>query len=167
MLGKNNTQASAPERKVGEMEPSALKQLLKRKNLRFTTQRLAVLDAVCRERGRRLSAGEIFEAVKATNPGIGIATVYNTLRLLEREGVLCKAELDKTAYYGLDEGQPVRFRLVCSRCGRVREISGGEALRALMLLQGKSGFSFAEGSVELRGVCGACRREEKKPKVLG
>jgi Fur family zinc uptake transcriptional regulator len=46
---------------------------------------------------------------------------------------------------------------ICETCGRVEEFSGDALAAALVMVAGKSGFSFRKGIVEVRGNCAACR----------
>lgn len=71
-----------------------LRERLKNSGYKFTGQRGAVLDVLLRYSGDHLSTDEIFNYVKADHPEIGIATVYRTLTLLEKIGVVIKLDLD-------------------------------------------------------------------------
>jgi Fur family ferric uptake transcriptional regulator len=138
------------------METSAFKIFLKENNFRFTAQRLAVLNVVAKEENKHLSATEIYEAVREEHPGIGIATVYKTLRMLEQEGLLSKIELlDKTAHYEINDGT-IHCHLICSRCGKIIEIRGSRVRSALELLQGDSRFAIRQGNANFYGVCEDC-----------
>src|SRR5688572_19131816 len=68
---------------------------------RNTTQRNAIRHAL-QETGRPLSPQEILETAQADVPGLGIATVYRTIKSLVAEGWLVPVELP---------GEPARYEL--------------------------------------------------------
>jgi Fur family transcriptional regulator, ferric uptake regulator len=145
------------------MDTVDFKEFLNEKNFCFTAQRLAVLNVVAKEENKHLSATEIYEALQEEHQGIGIATVYKTLRMLEQEGLLSKIELlDKTAHYEINDGA-IHGHLICSKCGKIIEIRGSRARRSLELLQGDSNFAIQQGSVNLYGICEDCLRLQAYP----
>jgi Fe2+/Zn2+ uptake regulation proteins len=142
------------------MDRLTFKEFLNGKNFRFTAQRLAILNVIAGEENRHLSATEIYEAVREEHPGIGIATVYKTLRMLEREGLLSKIELlDKTAHYEINDGA-IHCHLICSGCGKIIEIRENGIKTALELLGKDNRFTVQQGSVNLYGLCADCLRAQ-------
>lgn len=91
---------------------------------RITLTRQAVLDILNRT-PKHLSSEEVFVAVNKIYPGIGIATVYRTLDLLSRMGLIFKFEFgDGKSRYELaksDKGH--HHHLVCNGCGRIIDYS--------------------------------------------
>ena len=141
------------------MDNETFKEFLNKKNLRLTAQRIAILNAISRDEDRHLSAGEIFNILKETNPGIGIATIYKNLRLLEQEGIITKIELlDKTAHYEISDAKSVHCHLICSKCGKIIEVRGTKVRYALNILQSGSNFTFQQGNFNFFGICKDCTK---------
>lgn len=146
------------------MDAVTFKKRLNQKNCRLTQQRLAVLAVIANEENRHSSAIEIYETVKAKYPGIGLATVYKTLRLLEQEGVVGKIELlNKTAHYEISDNRPIHCHLVCAKCGKIREVADSKVQSAMKILQSESHFVFQKGSILFYGICENCARSRKHP----
>ena len=119
---------------------------------RDTKQRQAI-RRVLEEAGRPLGPPEVLEAAQVHHPGIGIATVYRTLKAMVEEGALAQVELP---------GEPPRYEINgkrhhhhfhCRACDRVYELEGcPEGLRSLT----PPGFSLESHEVVLYGRCAAC-----------
>jgi Fur family transcriptional regulator, ferric uptake regulator len=94
-----------------------------RPNPRSTRQRRAIRDAVQRL-ARPLSPMEILEAAQAEIPGLGLATVYRTIRVLQEEGALREVLIpgDPPRYESAGKGHHHHF--CCTDCRRVLELEG-------------------------------------------
>lgn len=102
-----------------------LKTHLKGKGYKLTPQRRAVLDVIIENEGKHLSPEEIYDIVKENCPDIGLATVYRTLNLLEKIGVVCKMNFDDGCNrYELvhEEEDHQHHHLICRGCGKVEEV---------------------------------------------
>jgi Fur family ferric uptake transcriptional regulator len=137
-----------------------LRERLKNSGYKFTGQRGAVLDVLLRYSGDHLSTDEIFNYVKADHPEIGIATVYRTLTLLEKIGVVIKLDLDDgfSRYELTRENEDHRHHhLICSKCGSVSEVEDDllDSLEAQILQ--KNDFLVTDHRVKFYGICSKCR----------
>ncbi|KUK08004.1 MAG: Fe2+/Zn2+ uptake regulation protein, partial [Caldanaerobacter subterraneus] len=65
-----------------------LKEKLKEKGFKLTTQRRVILDVIMENKDKHLSSEEIYDLVKRKYPEIGLATVYRTLQLFEELGLV-------------------------------------------------------------------------------
>ena len=70
------------------------KNLLKKKGLKVTKQRLLVLQALASCPDKHLTAEEIYTIIKADCPEIGLATVYRTIQLLLELNLIDRINLD-------------------------------------------------------------------------
>ena len=59
-----------------------LKEKLREKGLKVTNQRILILSVLEQNKGRHLTAEDIYELVTQEHPEIGLATVYRTIQLL-------------------------------------------------------------------------------------
>jgi Fur family transcriptional regulator, ferric uptake regulator len=119
---------------------------------RNTRQRQAIRQ-VFTETDRPLGPQEVLQAAQAYTPGLGIATVYRTLKALMSEGLLVSVELP---------GEPQRYEIAgkshhhhfrCRTCDRVFEIDG--CLTNLKRLT-PHGFQLERHEVVLYGTCDIC-----------
>ncbi|MGH9361888.1 MAG: Fur family transcriptional regulator [Thermoanaerobaculia bacterium] len=119
---------------------------------RDTRQRRAIRDVLLAA-GRPLSPHEVLAAARRQVRGLGIATVYRTLKGLVEQGSLAAVELP---------GEPPRYELSgkghhhhfhCRGCGRVFELEGcPEGLKRLT----PRGFALEAHEVVLYGRCAGC-----------
>lgn len=119
---------------------------------RHTRQRGAIRQIIA-EAGRPLSIREIHTAASRLVRGLGIATVYRTLRELRREGDLLAVELPaEPARYEL-AGKVHHHHFRCRSCDRVYDVEGCVTqLRALV----PRNFRLEDHEVTLYGKCAAC-----------
>src|SRR6476659_1455421 len=129
-----------------------LRSRLHEEGLRLTPQRRLVLDAVTRL--RHATPEGVYAEVRRTEPGVNASTVYRTLELLERLGLVRHTHLGSgppTSHAGDDHGH---LHLVCEGCGRVEEADVTLATDLVGRLRAASGF---EPDVEHMAISGRCR----------
>lgn len=88
---------------------------------RLTPQRLMVVSAI-ENSNDHISAEEIYAQVAAKFPNVNISTVYRTLELLERLGLVTKTDLGggRVRYHPAEKGR--HHHLICERCGAVIDL---------------------------------------------
>lgn len=119
---------------------------------RDTQQRRAIRAAID-EANRPLSPREVLDSAKRTSPGLGIATVYRTLKTWVEEGGLTQVDLPGEAPRYEATGKQHHHHFHCRSCDRVYELFGcPENLRSLT----PAGFTLEAHEVVLYGRCAAC-----------
>ena len=132
-----------------------LREALSAAGLRVTSQRLVLLRTLQRL-DRHVSAEELFGAASGTLPGLSLPTVYATLELLERLGLVRRvAGAGGAALY--DAGRAAHEHLVCRDCGAVVDVPGSADLGALRRAAERAGMAVDGAEVMLQGLCAACR----------
>ena len=119
---------------------------------RNTIQRRAIYRAF-EEVGRPMGPAEIFDAARPHAPGIGIATVYRTIKRLLEEGWLAQVELPGEAprYEISGKGHHHHFR--CDKCNKVYDLKGcPNAFKQIL----PKGFALERHEIYLFGRCQAC-----------
>ncbi len=127
--------------------------------MRHTAERFSILSAVCTL--QRFTVDDLRYAL--TGILISRATVYNTLELLEKAGIIRHIEKE----YGVRAGQyeltclkSSSVQIICQRCGRISEIKDSTISR--MLADKKfSNFTPERFSLYIYGHCKVCRRKIK------
>jgi Fur family zinc uptake transcriptional regulator len=137
---------------------------------------LARLEALCRERGgrltrqrravaaqlvaagRALSAYELLERLRPEDGRSTPAGIYRSLEFLMRLGVVHRLATTRSFVLceRLAEPHPVQF-LICRRCGQVVEADDASLAAATNRLGRRLGFELDQRTVELTGVCAGCR----------
>ncbi|MCX7883909.1 MAG: transcriptional repressor [Caloramator sp.] len=141
-------------------ESEKLRQRLKTGGYKLTPQRRAVLDVIIDNEGKHLSTEEIYDIVKKGCPEIGLATVYRTLQLLEKMGVVCRMNFDDGCNrYELihDEEDHQHHHLVCINCGNVEEVEGDLLETLEEKIEEKYNFKITNHSVKFFGFCSKCK----------
>jgi Fur family ferric uptake transcriptional regulator len=127
---------------------------LRARGYRLTPQRQLVLEAVARL--GHATPEEIATTVRETASGVNISTVYRTLELLERLGLVWHTHLGKGApvYHA---SQHPHLHVVCQSCGQISSADPGLLDGAAERLAAELGFTVDVGHVALSGTCRACR----------
>jgi Fur family transcriptional regulator, ferric uptake regulator len=119
---------------------------------RDTQQRRAIRSAIART-GRPMSPREVLDTALPHSPGLGIATVYRTLKNGVDAGWLTAVELPGEAPRYEPTGKSHHHHFHCRSCDRVYEIEGcPDGLRSLT----PAGFSLEAHEVVLYGLCAEC-----------
>ncbi|HTS89173.1 MAG TPA: Fur family transcriptional regulator [Gemmatimonadales bacterium] len=127
-----------------------------------TRQRDLVAEAVLLS-DDHLSVDQIRRALREQGVRVGLATIYRTLDLLVRSGLVRSHDFGQ----GFRRYEPTgphayHHHLVCVRCGRVEEFAHERLERLLPIIADDHGFQPERHRVEIYGVCRECRR-----RVLG
>jgi Fur family ferric uptake transcriptional regulator len=147
-----------------------LQNQLKNQGYRLTDSRKAILD-ILTNTDEHLSAEDIYMKVHADYPGIGLTTVYRTLELLVKLGMIFKFDFgDSRARYELaysPRGMRHHHHLVCTNCGRIIDYTDfiKEEIDLLQKteagLSKKYNFKITNHLIQFSGVCSECRGKEK------
>jgi Fur family ferric uptake transcriptional regulator len=88
---------------------------------RLTPQRLMILSAI-EESDSHISAEEIHARIVARYPNVNISTVYRTLELLKRLGLVTETDLGegRVRYHPAEKGH--HHHLVCQQCGAIIDL---------------------------------------------
>jgi len=138
-----------------------LSEYLSGQGLKSTRQRDVVLNAFV-SAGRHLSAEELYLLVKKSNPGIGYATVYRTLKLLAGAGLADERRFEDgfTRYeYNASDGH--HDHLICTRCGRIIEFENERIEQLQQDVARKNRFKVQSHKLELYGLCSDCQGKKK------
>ena len=135
---------------------------------RITPQRRAVIDVVASAR-ERMTPAEIYRRARRHHAGVGLATVYRTLELLSRLGLVERLhEPEGCQSYVADRAAGTHHHhVVCSQCGRVAEIPACDLGEHLRLVAEQTGFEIDAHWLELRGLCADCRAGRRESGVAG
>ena len=134
------------------------RRFLREQGLPITPQREAVADVVFADSGHR-SVEEIELEVRRRGERIGKATVYRTMELLVRSGLVQEHDFGEgfKRYEHRFTAQPVHEHLICTNCGKVVEFQSPEVLRAQDCISLLYGFRPHRHRLEIYGICSDCQ----------
>jgi Fur family ferric uptake transcriptional regulator len=128
---------------------------LRARGYRVTPQRQLVLEAIAGL--DHATPEEIAAQVQKTARGVNISTIYRTLELLDKLGLVTHTHLNHGAptYHLATDADHVH--LVCQICGRVSEVPP-EGIRPLVVaLDEEQGFETDVTHLTVFGRCADCR----------
>ncbi len=138
------------------------KQLLKQNGLKFTRQRELILKFLYENEGH-FTPEDIYMLMKKNHPDvtIGIATVYRTLTLLEKEGIASSISFGvQGKKYELGEKEH-HDHLICTRCGKIIEFFDDVIEQRQEAIAKQYNFKMQDHTMKIVGLCEACQKKEK------
>lgn len=134
-------------------------QFLSKGKFRKTPERFEILHKAL-EMESHFEVDALHAAIEKDGYHVSRATVYNTVELLEKAGILRKNEFGKnSASYEVKRDNHIH--LVCKRCGKIREIANAHIASHIMQLNPEN-FNTDSFAVTLYGVCGDCAKTINK-----
>ncbi|HUV75452.1 MAG TPA: Fur family transcriptional regulator [Dehalococcoidales bacterium] len=128
---------------------------LSEQGYRLTPQRMMVLAAI-EDSDDHISAEEIYAQVITKYPHVNISTVYRTLELLKRLGLVTETDLGggRVRYHPADKGH--HHHLVCQECGKIIDLDESvlSSLRSTLLREYQ--FSADLRHLAIFGRCAKC-----------
>lgn len=140
---------------------NSLKAELHQKGGRLTPQREKILKFFQDlSSGEHLSAEALHLMLKEKEAHISISTVYRTLKLMSKMGILRELDLgDDYKYYELNGPRLTHHHhLVCTRCDKVIEFKQDTVLSIGTKITEKEGFQLLDCQLLIHGVCPSCQR---------
>lgn len=140
--------------------PGRLQTELLSRGVRMTKQRRVILGII-ETADKHLDASMILRKARRADSSIDRVTVYRTLKLLKRHGLV--DELDLMHFHGdghYYERHPQRdhLHMTCLRCGKVMEFESEHFEKMKAQVEGECRFHIAVARVEMGGYCAECRR---------
>jgi Fur family ferric uptake transcriptional regulator len=156
----NRPRVSSGERLNAHTEPGRLRSALEGRGVRLTRQRRVLLE-VMDQAEQHLTADSIFERAQKIDPRVHRVTVYRTLEMLKRHGLL--DELDLLHIHGHrhfyeSHGPRDHIHVACLRCGKVREVESDLFEQLKRQIERDTGMKITVTRAEIGGYCDTCRR---------
>src|SRR5580693_8258661 len=144
--------------------PGRLQRELGSRGVRLTRQRRVLLHVMETAR-RHLDAGEILDRPQKIASNITRATVYRTIDLLKRHGLIDELDLlhlrgDRHFYES--HGPRDHIHVACLRCGKVREVESELYEELKQQIARDCSIDITVSRTEIGGVCTECRKQEKQ-----
>ena len=128
---------------------------LRRWGVRVTPQRLAIAEAVLNSTDHP-TVQQIYERVRDHFPSMTLATIYSTLGVLERSGLIQELPFEKMSRY--EANMEPHVNLVCVQCENVMDADVGQdvVVRLKNRISSKADFEVAWQRVDFYGWCPRC-----------
>lgn len=146
------------------IEESNVSRLLRRADLRVTSQRALLLEII-RDSAGHLDADEIYRLARDRHPRLSLSTVYRTLGLLKEMGLVRELDFDEDhRHYELcDASECKHYHIYCLGCGTVVEFESSLVPELTKQLAQEHGFEIVDCRVLVSGYCAACQARRAMP----
>jgi Fur family ferric uptake transcriptional regulator len=133
-------------------------QTLAQAGYRASAPREEVIEALAKL-GCNVTAREIADLLRERRSGVGLASIYRALDLLDRLGLVKRFDVGEgvARYEPAMPGGEHHHHIVCNSCGTVEQFEDEALERAIHTLAEKTAFTVAAHDVTLHGECPACR----------
>ena len=135
---------------------NSLKAELNAKGWRLTPQRETILQVFQDlSRGKHLSAEELHEVLLQRGEAVSLSTVYRTLKIMARMGILRELELaEGHKHYELNTASPHHHHhLVCAQCTQTIEFENDSVLRQGLKQVEKAGLQMIDCQLTIYAIC--------------
>lgn len=121
--------------------------IIRKKGLKITGPRYKIIKLLSNHK-KPVTAKEIFNGIKSK---IDLSTVYRTLHILEKKGIVFREEINRESYFYLSGKH--HHHVVCRRCGYTKCIPCSNDF------SGIENFSDIEHRLTLTGLCNECQNK--------
>ena len=111
------------------------------------------------ELGCSVTAREIADLLRERGSGVGLASIYRALELLDEHAAGAAVSTSARAVARYEPAHPAASTTttcVCDDCGKVEPFEDAELERAIERLAGRVDYTVDAHEVTLRGRCPAC-----------
>jgi len=146
--------------RINVHEPAGqLQRELRARRIRLTRQRRVVVQ-VMESASRHMDANEILELAQQIDPDITRVTVYRTLDLLKRHGLIDELDLLHLRghrHYYESHGPRDHIHVACVSCGKVREVESPLYEELKQQISADCGIEISVARTEIGGICQDCK----------
>ncbi len=137
---------------------------LRTRSVRVTPQRLAIAEAVLNSTDHP-TVQQIYERVRDHFPSMTLATIYSTLGVLERSGLIQELPFERMSRY--EPNMDPHVNLVCIACENVMDADSGQeaVVRLKNRILNESDFQVAWQRVDFYGWCPNCAAEKRQEEL--
>jgi Fur family transcriptional regulator, ferric uptake regulator len=140
--------------------PGRLQALMSERGVRMTEQRRAILSVIETAK-KHLDASQILRRAQKLDESVDRSTVYRTLNLLKRHGLVDELDLmhlDGEGHYYERKTSREHIHMACLRCGKITEFESElfDSLKEQM--QSECRFKIVVARLEIGGYCTTCRK---------
>ncbi|WP_376791228.1 Fur family transcriptional regulator [Thermoflexus sp.] len=131
---------------------------LRESGLRLTPQRVAVCEVLAASRSHP-TAYEIYRRLRRRFPTLSLATVYKTLDVLVRLGLVSALGDAGDGMVHYDGDTDPHINLVCLSCHRVQDLESMDVGDLYQQVVARSGYALRGARLVYYGLCPECQRK--------
>jgi len=148
-----------------QREINRFQQFLASQKLKLTSERVALVREIFSTH-YHFEADELLFKMKEKNVKISRATIYRTLELLVRSGLVRRVHLGEDHYhYEYVSGNSHHDHLICTACGTVIEFHDPELEERQREICERKKFTPTFHNLQILGLCDSCRRKGEQPEA--
>ena len=135
---------------------------LKKNNLKVTPERMAIIKELFKVE-QHFDADEFFLHLKNNKIAVSRATVYRSLEILEKAGIVVKYSMGEGhAHYEMVWQQEHHDHIICTECGKIIEFTDEKIERRQLEICKEKGVKILRHSLQIWGICSSCIKLYKK-----
>ena len=104
-----------------------------------------------------LDAEEVYRRAQEKQHRLSLSTVYRTLRMLKKLGLVEELHFDETHHHYEAKPAAEHHHLICLSCGRVVEFECSLTQKMKEDMAEEKGFEITGVEVQMTGYCSRCR----------
>jgi Fur family transcriptional regulator, ferric uptake regulator len=150
--------ASTGERLNSAETTGRLQQALGQRRIRLTRQRRVILQ-VMDDAEQHLDVDQILERAQKIDSGVHLVTVYRTIDLLKKHGLIDELDLlhlRGDRHYYETHGPRDHIHVACLRCGKVREFESRLYEQLKQQIARDFNMKVTVSRTEVGGYCAEC-----------
>ena len=133
---------------------------LRSRSLKLTRTRKLIFREIFARPALHPNAEEIHQRLRAQKKRVSLATIYRTLNLLVKSGLVSSIDLGEDhSHFEPEGGQAAHGHLICLSCGKVLEFSQAEIQGAIDRIGGEKGYQLDKFSIQVFGFCRDCGKK--------
>jgi Fe2+ or Zn2+ uptake regulation protein len=164
MSATPSRRVSSGERINAAAPSSQLRDALRQRGIRLTRQRRVILQ-VMDSAEQHLDVDQILERAQKISPEVHLVTVYRTIDLLKKEGLIDELDLlhlRGDRHYYETHGPRDHIHVACLRCGKVREFESRLYEQLKQQIAADCDIQVTVSRTEVGGICNDCLTAGKK-----
>jgi Fur family ferric uptake transcriptional regulator len=164
MPASSQHRASTGERINTAETTGRLQQALGKRRIRLTRQRRVILQ-VMDDAEQHLDVDQILERAQKIDSGVALVTVYRTIDLLKKHGLIDELDLlhlRGDRHYYETHGPRDHIHVACLRCGKVREFESGLYEQLKQQIARDFNMKVTVSRTEVGGYCAECLAQVSK-----
>lgn len=126
--------------------------------IRVTNQRALIMEII---RQGHLDADEIYRRAREKEPRLSLSTVYRTLHMLKKLGLVEELHFDEEHHHYEVKPSTEHHHLVCLGCGKVIELNRPLSRYIKGNIPEAKDFDIIDTEVRMTGYCARCRQSRK------
>jgi len=144
-------------------EWSEVRDVLRSRKLKATRARRLVFQEIVSSSDIHPNAAEIHDRLTARGEKVSLASVYRTLGLLVRSGLVSQVDLGEDhSHYESEGAKAGHGHLICLSCGAVEEFSDAAIHRRIGKIGDGRRFGVERFSIQAFGYCRRCRSKKAR-----